>query len=267
MQEQIYIAQILSGIFYIAVGARLLRLAQRTREPPERLLGLYFVATGVAYLIYFVPDIVESAAFAGAWQFASRLAYLLAIVAILTFTRVTFRPDDRWAKGLVGVLSLVICGGLMSAAASGAWETSVESAGWWLEFGGYSAALVWFAWEASCAWSGARKRMRLGLCTSLLRDGGYFGFDRGDCLHGQLWWFDEYDADIGAPVEEFKNGALGAGIYSRQYDSGLVVINPSERPVALSFSKPHFDYSSKTTASKHVIPPHDGRILRAGGHE
>ena len=33
-----------------------------------------------------------------------------------------------------------------------------------------------------------QRRARLGLATSLLLDGGYFGFDRGDCLHGQLWW-------------------------------------------------------------------------------
>lgn len=111
------------------------------------------------------------------------------------------------------------------------------------------------------------RRMRLGLCTSLLLDGGYFGFDRGDCLHGQLWWFDEYDADIGEPVEQSREGAFGAGSYSRRYDQGLVVANPSERAVAVSLSEPHFDYSTKSTASKHVIPPHDGRILRAGRHD
>ncbi len=111
------------------------------------------------------------------------------------------------------------------------------------------------------------RRMRLGLCTSLLLDGGYFGFDRGDCLHGQLWWFDEYDAHIGDPVEPFKEGVFGAGTYSRRYSRGFVVANPSQRPVTVSLSEPHFDYSTRSTASKHVIPPHDGRILRTDQHE
>ena len=38
--------------------------------------------------------------------------------------------------------------------------------------------------------------MRSGLAITLLGD-GYFGFDEGDCLHGQLWWFPEYDANLG----------------------------------------------------------------------
>jgi hypothetical protein len=111
------------------------------------------------------------------------------------------------------------------------------------------------------------RRMRLGLCTSLLLDGGYFGFDRGDCLHGQLWWFDEYDADIGAPVERHRNGAWGAGIYSRQYDRGLVIVNTHDKPVTVNLRVAHFDYTTKKIAQKHVMPPGDGRILRAEGGE
>jgi hypothetical protein len=164
MLEHAYAAELLAGIFYIGVGARLLRLARRTREVPERLLGLYFAATGVCYVIYFVPELAGSLAFVDAWRFASRLAYFFAVVAILTFTRVTFRPDDRWAKGLAGLLVLVMCGGLVIAAINGAWDAGVESVGWWLEFGAYSAALAWFAWEAFSAWGGARKRVRIGLC-------------------------------------------------------------------------------------------------------
>jgi uncharacterized membrane protein len=98
MQEDVYIAEFLAGIFLMAVGVRLLRLAQRTREMPERLLGLYFAGSGLSYSVYYVPDLVGFTAFAGAWQFSSRLAYLLAVMAILTFTRVTFRPDAGAVK-------------------------------------------------------------------------------------------------------------------------------------------------------------------------
>jgi hypothetical protein len=46
------------------------------------------------------------------------------------------------------------------------------------------------------------------VATALLLDGGFFGFDRGDCLHGQLWWFDDYDMDLGAPLEPSSKAAM-----------------------------------------------------------
>jgi hypothetical protein len=212
MQEDVYVAEFLAGIFYLWVGARLLRLAHRTREIPERLLGLYFAATGVCYVIYFVPELAGSLAFVDAWRFASRLAYVFAVVAILTFTRVTFRPADRWAKGLAGLVTLVMCGGLVTAAVNGAWDTGVESVGWWLEFGAYSAALAWFAWEASSAWGGARKRMRIGLCDSVVANRfllvALFGvFQVGACFAELAIEF-EYAASHA--VSALTDGVLGA---------------------------------------------------------
>jgi hypothetical protein len=212
MQEDIYLAEFLAGIFYLRVGARLLRLARRTREVPEQLLGLYFAGSGVSYTIYYIPDLTGSLALAGAWQFASRLAYVFAIVAILTFTRVTFRPDDRWAKGLAGLLTLVMCGGLVTAAVNRAWEGGVESVGWWLEFGAYTAALLWFACETFSAWGGARKRMRIGLCDGVVANRfllvALFGaFQVGACFAELAMEF-EYAATQG--VSALADGIVGA---------------------------------------------------------
>ena len=105
------------------------------------------------------------------------------------------------------------------------------------------------------------QRMRLGLCTSMLVDGGYFGFDRGDSLHGQLWWFDEYDANIGAPAEACRHSVLADGVYSRRYESGVVLVNPTRVPISIDLGATYVDYTSKRKARVHVIPPHDGRIL------
>jgi hypothetical protein len=212
MQEDVYIAEFLAGIFLMAVGVRLLRLAQRTREMPERLLGLYFAGSGLSYSVYYVPDLVGFTAFAGAWQFSSRLAYLLAVMAILTFTRVTFRPDARWATGLAGLVMLVMCGGLVTAAVNGAWEGGVDSIGWWLEFGAYTAALVWFAWEASSAWIGARKRLRIGFCDGVVANRyllvALFGiFQVATCFAEVAMEF-EYAANQG--VSALTDGVLGA---------------------------------------------------------
>jgi hypothetical protein len=109
------------------------------------------------------------------------------------------------------------------------------------------------------------RRMRLGLCTSLLDEGGYFGFDRGDTLHGQLWWFDEYDADLGNPVDTYQQGAFGEGenrneIYSREFEKGVVIINHNETDTTVNLGAVYQDVTTKEAGTVFIIPPWDARI-------
>jgi hypothetical protein len=109
------------------------------------------------------------------------------------------------------------------------------------------------------------RRMRLGLCTSLLEDGGYFGFDRGDCLHGQLWWFDEYDADLGNPVEVYKRGMYGEGnnkkeVYSRRFEKGMVIVNNNSTNTSVKLEGTYRDVTTKEEGTVFTIPPNDARI-------
>jgi len=46
MEGNAYIGETAAAFFYLVVGARLLRLASRTGEMPERLLGAMFLVTG-----------------------------------------------------------------------------------------------------------------------------------------------------------------------------------------------------------------------------
>ena len=62
MGDHAYIGELLAGIFYLIAGARLLRLASRTGEAPERLLGVMFLITGAAYLLWDIPVLVGSEA-------------------------------------------------------------------------------------------------------------------------------------------------------------------------------------------------------------
>ena len=105
------------------------------------------------------------------------------------------------------------------------------------------------------------RRLRLGLAITLLRDGAYFGFDRGDCLHGQLWWFDEYGADIGLPVAEYQRDLFGPGTLSRAYQNALVVANTGESSAKVTLSFRHRDVSARAAGKSFDIPPRDGRIL------
>lgn len=104
------------------------------------------------------------------------------------------------------------------------------------------------------------RRFRLGLATTLLMDGGYFGFDRGDCLHGQLWWFDEYECNLGKPIDSCREGVYGTGVLSRQFENGLVIVNPTDEMVtaAITSGLP----SSSSGAGRVIqVPANDARIL------
>ncbi len=109
-----------------------------------------------------------------------------------------------------------------------------------------------------------RRRVRLGLATSLLLDGGYFGFDRGDCLHGQLWWLPEYDTDLGLPCGSHDTDRYGSGTYSRAFERGVVIVNPAERDVAVSLESPLRDPTGGTLLTALVVPARDARILLKG---
>lgn len=75
------------------------------------------------------------------------------------------------------------------------------------------------------------KTMRFGLGSSLLTDNVYFSFDYGNKDHGQIWWYDEYDAKLGAPAgaAASANGSVNftGDIWRRDFEHGLVLVNAS----------------------------------------
>ncbi|MEN9558310.1 MAG: hypothetical protein RL141_679 [Candidatus Parcubacteria bacterium] len=78
------------------------------------------------------------------------------------------------------------------------------------------------------------KLVRLTLGTALLGD-GYYSFDFGDRDHGQAWWYDEYDASLGAPmgapVRLQPPGGSDAsdGVWWRDYERGAVIVNSTAK--------------------------------------
>ncbi|KKW34700.1 MAG: hypothetical protein UY81_C0064G0005 [Candidatus Giovannonibacteria bacterium GW2011_GWA2_53_7] len=73
-------------------------------------------------------------------------------------------------------------------------------------------------------------KMRFGL-TSTLLGGGYFGFDYGTARHNDLWYYDEYDADIGTPVNgptnvlNPSNKTITSSVWQRDFSGGKVIVN------------------------------------------
>lgn len=79
--------------------------------------------------------------------------------------------------------------------------------------------------------TGAQNNYRLfryGFGTSLLLD-GFSSFDFGDQNHGQLWWYDEYDVNLGQPsgVARSLTGLANyqADVWRRDFSNGLVLVN------------------------------------------
>lgn len=78
------------------------------------------------------------------------------------------------------------------------------------------------------------KAMRLGLMSTMLSD-GYYSFDYGDQNHGQMWWYDEYNADLGTATGEMTSMSSNAssnvvdGVWWREYEKGAVVVNSTSK--------------------------------------
>lgn len=53
--------------------------------------------------------------------------------------------------------------------------------------------------------------MRFGLALTLMND-GYFAYEFGDTWHGNDWWYDELDFDLGYPIGPARRSELGFNI-------------------------------------------------------
>jgi len=119
---------------------------------------------------------------------------------------------------------------------------------------------------------GDYKLMRYGL-TSALAGGVWYSFDKGDWGHNVLWWYDEYTATLGAeraaPRLIQAGKANGTGVWRRDFDRGIVLLNSTEtsQHVALdgTYEKLHGTQDASVNDGSLVtsidLAPHDGILL------
>ena len=88
---------------------------------------------------------------------------------------------------------------------------------------------------------------------------GYFGFDRGDGLHGQLWWFPEYDANLGLAKGDAQQQSDGT--WMREFENGIVIANPTSKESKIEFTTLHQDMTTGMENIQFVVAPKDGRIF------
>lgn len=83
----------------------------------------------------------------------------------------------------------------------------------------------------------SQQDMRFGLVSSLLEN-GYFSYDYGDTNHGQTWWYDEYDIDLGDPLASAKSAHGYApyqpDVWQRDFSNGLAIANATGQKQTVS---------------------------------
>ena len=86
------------------------------------------------------------------------------------------------------------------------------------------------------------QHVRFGLASTLLGD-GFFSYDYDVTNHGQTWWYDEYDFDLGAARSQPYNLLSGAGtdmkagLWRRDFKNGLAIVNSTNAVQTYVFSK------------------------------
>ena len=95
------------GVAWV-LAIRLLRLARRTRQAPEALLGIsYLLIAGLGYPL--CAGSVDAGDSVGPALFSvGSTASNLGLAAMFVFTWKAFRPDSRWALGACSVAILAI---------------------------------------------------------------------------------------------------------------------------------------------------------------
>jgi hypothetical protein len=165
MEGDAYLGELAAGIIYMLAGTRLVLLGARTGETPERLLGASFMLFGLSGIVYGLAVVESLRAFWTPLNFIARVIYLPGSVLIAIFTARVFRPDDRWARGLVWIVVALVVTGVGGSVLRGDWEGfSLNNAGFWLEWVGYTLPFGWAAAEAFHQYLQARRRVSVGLC-------------------------------------------------------------------------------------------------------
>ncbi len=117
------------------------------------------------------------------------------------------------------------------------------------------------------------RTMRYGLGSALV-GGAYYSFDYGDQDHGQTWWYDEYDVNLGNPVSEATTidgkTQINEDIWRRDYENGLALVNSTGNDQTINLGEDYEKIIGKQDPSindgsivdRVKLNAHDGLVLR-----
>lgn len=156
------------------VAVRLLLLARRTRQEPERLLGAAILCAAVLGYGVLIANLLVRGARPGAeapmlgvfLSGAGRTLHDLGVTLFLVFVVRVFRPRELWAKALAGAMLALLWGGLGWGALHGAFRYELEAVGrpaWWCEYAVIWTYALWSMGESYRYWGVMRRRAAIGL--------------------------------------------------------------------------------------------------------
>jgi hypothetical protein len=114
------------------------------------------------------------------------------------------------------------------------------------------------------------KALRYGLASCMLDD-AYFAFTDKAKGYSGVAWFDEYDAKLGQAVVGPATTAWQKGVYRRDFENGIVLVNPKGNgPVEVTLEEDFRRLSGKQAPTvnngaltrKIVLQDRDGIILK-----
>lgn len=162
------LATVASGF---GVGARLLRVARRTRQVPELAIGTSCVTLTLGVLVMLCATRLGGLPEAVAFVISALGLGLLALSTLALAVGVwrIFRPYDAWARGLCGALGVALAVGWLARTAPGTpvtpWDPSVDNLGFLLA---RAAVHVWAAIECLLHYRILLRRLRLGLADPVI---------------------------------------------------------------------------------------------------
>jgi len=72
------------------------------------------------------------------------------------------------------------------------------------------------------------QKMRFGLGSTLMED-GFYSFDEGDKNHNLIWWYDEFNINLGGAISKAKSlknySAYEPDVWRRDFSNGLALVN------------------------------------------
>jgi hypothetical protein len=175
MERIAIVAGLLSMVTSLAVGIKLIRLAGRTRQLPELLIGVSLVLMG------FFWSALSAAGRQGealsdrvrvTLLVASAVCAILGTVCLSLFNWRVYRPDSVWPGVLNGVVLLSLVGICLAQTFGPGWKLFAheEHGPWrlvtWIGFANY----VWSAIEAWGQQQMMMRRHRLGLVDPVVLD-------------------------------------------------------------------------------------------------
>ena len=91
------------------------------------------------------------------------------------------------------------------------------------------------------------QKMRFGLVSTMMENHGYFSYDHDVTSHGQIWWYDEYNVDLGRAQSssynllDRNNTNYKNGLWRRDFQNGTIIINSTNQEQVHAFSNEQFE--------------------------